>query len=93
MANIPATRQVALAVFRIHIENGLSVCLGVGLTGLAVGWAFGFPAAIAAAMGAVAASVSDQPDPLSQKPWILGLAVLTALIFTALSSFARFVPA
>ncbi len=49
--------------------------------------------AVIACSGAVAISISDQPDPLSQKPWILGLAVLTALFFTALSSFARFVPA
>ena len=57
-----------------HIENGLSVALGVGLTGLLVGGAAGFAAAVAAATGAVAVSVSDQPDPLRQKPWVLGFA-------------------
>jgi uncharacterized membrane protein YccC len=90
MANIP--RAVSLAVFRVHIENGLSVAFGVGLTGLLVGWAWGFDAAIAAATGAVAVSISDQPDPLSQKPWVLGFALLAACFFTALSSFARFAP-
>src|ERR1700722_20384314 len=89
MANIRATpRRLALAVFRIHIENGLSVALGVGLTGLCVGGALGFPAAIAASMGAVAASVSDQPDPLRQKPWVLGFAFGLTTLFTALASFA-----
>src|SRR5579872_1075972 len=90
MANIP--RALSLAVFRVHIENGLSVAVGVGLTGLVVGWAWGFDAAVAAATGAVAVSISDQPDPLSQKPWVLGFALLAACTFTALSSFARFVP-
>ncbi len=98
MANIPRTmtsaprvsRTLALAVFRVHIENGLSVALGVGLTGLLVGWGFGFTAAVAAATGAVAVSVSDQPDPLRQKPWILGFALALAIFFTALASFAGF---
>src|SRR5579872_93769 len=90
MANIP--RILSLAVFRVHIENGLSVAAGVGLTGLAVGWLAGFDAAVAAATGAVAVSISDQHDPLSQKPWVLGFALLAAVSFTALSSFARFAP-
>lgn len=92
MANIGATRHVALAVFRVHLENGLSVALGVGLTGLAVGWAFGFTAAVAAAMGAVAASISDQPDPLTQKPWVLGFAFALTVSFTALAAFAGLNP-
>ena len=90
MASFP--RNLSLAVFRVHIENGLSVALGVGVTGLMVGGLWGFDAAIAAATGAVAVSISDQPDPLSQKPWVLGFALLAATTFTALSSFARFVP-
>ncbi len=85
-------RNLALAVFRVHIENGVSVALGVGLTGLVVGWGGGFAAAVAAATGAVAVSVSDQPDPLRQKPWILGFALVLAIAFTALASFARFYP-
>jgi uncharacterized membrane protein YccC len=95
MANIThplAPRRLALAVFRVHIENGLSVALGVGLTGLLMGWAYGFAAAVAAATGAVATSISDQPDPLRQKPWVLGFALLLTIFFTALASFARFYP-
>jgi len=89
MANIrSAPRRLALAVFRIHVENGLSVALGVGLTGLCVGGMVGFPAAVAASMGAVAASVSDQPDPLRQKPWILSFAFGLTTLFTALASVA-----
>ena len=88
MANIP--RAAALAVFRVHIENGLSVAAGVGLTGLLAGWALGFDAAIACAAGAVCISISDQPDPLRLKPWILGWALVTALTFTGLTAAAQF---
>ena len=87
MANIP--RAAALAMFRLHIENGLSVAVGVGLTGLLAGWALGFDAAIAAATGAVCISISDQPDPLRLKPWILGWALLIAVAFTALTALAQ----
>jgi uncharacterized membrane protein YccC len=88
MANL--SRALALNVFRVHIENGFSVALGVGLTGLCVGGAFGFDAAIAAATGALCVSISDQPDPITQKPWVLGFAVVSAFVFAALSSFSRF---
>jgi uncharacterized membrane protein YccC len=83
-------RQWSLAVFRVHLENGLAVAIGVGLTGLLAGLALGFPAALAAASGAVCVSVADQPDPLRQKPWLLGFALASALFFTALSSAAQF---
>lgn len=86
------SRALSLAVFRVHIENGLAVALGVGLMGLAAGVGLGFDAAVAAATGAVAISISDQPDPLTQKPYVLGFALAIALFFTALSSFARFLP-
>ncbi len=88
MANIP--RAAALAMFRIHIENGLSVAAGVGLTGALAGWVLGFDAAIAAATGAVCVSISDQPDPLRLKPWILGWALVIAVFFTALTAFSQF---
>src|SRR5580698_2775958 len=87
MANIP--RAAALAMFRIHIENGLSVAAGVGLTGALAGWVLGFDAAIAAATGAVCVSISDQPDPLRLKPWILGWALVIAVFFTALTAFSQ----
>src|ERR1700744_1033302 len=88
MANIP--RILSLAAFRVPIEKGLSVGVGVGLTGLCVGGALGFDGAVAAATGAVCVSISDQPDPLRQKPWILGWALVIAVGFTALTAFAQF---
>jgi len=86
-------RSISLAVFRAHIENGLSVAIGVGLTGLLTGAALGFPAAITAATGAVCVSISDRTDPLRLKFWIMGFAFLATVFFTGLSSFAHFSPA
>ena len=88
MANIP--RAAALAMFRVHIENGLSVAAGVGLTGVIAGWVLGFDAAIVMAAGAVCVSISDQPDPLRLKPWILGWALVIAVSFAALTAFSQF---
>jgi uncharacterized membrane protein YccC len=88
MATLP--HSVSLAVFRAHIENGLTVAIGVGLTGLTIGAAMGFPAAVAAATGAVCVSVSDRADPLRQKAWVMGFAFVGACLFTALSSFSHF---
>ena len=83
-------RQLSLVTFRVHLENGVAVAVGVGLTGLAAGWALGFEAALAAASGAVCVSISDQPDPLRQKPWLIGFALASTVFFTALSSAAQF---
>ena len=88
MATLP--HSVSLAVFRAHIENGLTVAIGVGLTGVTIGAALGFPAAVAAATGAVCVSISDRADPLRQKTWVMGFAFLGACLFTALSSFSHF---
>src|ERR1700760_1581632 len=90
MASFP--RSLSLAVFRVHIENGLSVAVGVGLTGLALA-PLGFSAVVAGGTGALCVSISDRPDPLRQKAWIIGLALAAACCFTALSSFAQFSPA
>jgi uncharacterized membrane protein YccC len=83
-------KQWSLAVFRVHLENGLAVAVGVGLTGLLAGWSLGFEAGLAAASGAVCVSITDQPDPLQQKPWLLGFALASTIFFTALSSAAQF---
>ena len=84
------SRSISLAIFRAHIENGLSVAIGVGLTGVTLGVGLGLPAAVAAGSAALCVSISDRTDPLRQKGWIMGLAFLATIFFTALSSFARF---
>ncbi len=93
MATLPRSlslHSVSLAIFRAHIENGINVAIGVGLTGVITGSALGFAAGIAAASGAVCVSISDRTDPLRQKIWIMGLAFLSTVFFTALSDFSRF---
>jgi uncharacterized membrane protein YccC len=85
-----SSRSLSLAVFRPHLENGLSVAVGVGLTGLCVGAALGFPAAVAAATGALCVSLPDRNDPLRLKAWLIGFGFLCTVFFTALSSFTRF---
>src|SRR5262249_11034037 len=93
MAPLPRSvsfHSLSLAVFRAHIENGLSVAIGVGLTGLLTGLALGFTAAVTAATGAVCVSISDRTDPLRLKLWIMGFAFLATVFFTGLSSFAHF---
>src|SRR5678815_4712412 len=91
MATLPVSlRSVSLAVFRAHIENGLTVAIGVGLTGLLTGAALGFAAAVAAATGAVCVSISDRSDPLGLKLWIMGFAFFGTVFFTGLSSFSHF---
>ena len=72
--------SVSLAVFRAHIENGLTVAIGVGLTGVVAGLALGFPAAVTAASGAVCVSISDRTDPLRQKIRIMGMAFLSTVL-------------
>ena len=84
------SRSISLAIFRAHIENGLSVAIGVGLTGLTLGVGLGFSAAVAAGSAALCVSISDRTDPLRQKGWIMGFACISTVFFTALSSFARF---
>jgi uncharacterized membrane protein YccC len=87
-------RIVSLAIFRIHIENGLSVAFGVGLVGVCIGLAMqGVAPAVTAATGALCVSISDQPDPLRQKPRVLALALLVSCLFTALCVFAGLFPA
>ena len=87
MANL--RRILGLALFRLHLENGLSVALGVGLIGVCAGLTLGgLSPAVAAATGALCVSVSDQPDPLRHKPRVLGLALLFSCLLTALAAFA-----
>jgi uncharacterized membrane protein YccC len=84
------SRSISLAIFRAHIENGLSVAIGVGLTGATLGVGLGFSAAVAAGSAALCVSISDRTDPLRHKFWIMGFAFLSTVFFTALSSFAGF---
>ncbi|MGA7675317.1 MAG: FUSC family membrane protein [Rhizomicrobium sp.] len=84
-------RRLGLALFRIHIENGMAVSLGMAAVGLGTALFFGRDVAIQAATGALCASVVDQPGPLAIKTRMFALAIggtaaLTVLTILALGS-------
>src|SRR5579859_7706783 len=82
-------RAVRLGLFRIHVDNGLSVAAGLALVGVGFGLAFGLPVAVAAGAGAVCVSVVDQPDPLPRKPWILAGALAPITLANLAATLAR----
>ena len=84
-------RRLGVALFRIHIENGLAVSLGMAVVGLGTALFFGRDIAIQAATGALCASVVDQPGPQAIKTRMFALAIggttaLTVLTILALDS-------
>ncbi|HEY0105886.1 MAG TPA: FUSC family membrane protein [Rhizomicrobium sp.] len=76
-------------LYRPHLENGLSVSIGVGLAGLAAGIPLGLGAGIAAATGALCVSIADQPDPLGEKPRILLVALAMASLATLATALGK----
>ena len=68
-------RLLGAGLFRIHIENGLSVSLGMAAVALGTAALFGRDITILAATGALCASVVDQPGPLPIKMRMFALAV------------------
>src|ERR1700692_3723224 len=85
-------RAVRLGLFRIHVDNGLSVAAGLTLVGLAFGAVLGFAAAVAAGAGALCVSVVDQPDPLPRKPWILAGALPPTTLATLAATLGHGAP-
>ena len=84
-------RRLGVALFRIHIENGMAVSLGMAVVGLGSALFFGRDIAIQAVTGALCASVVDQPGPLRVKMSMFALAIggttaLTVLTILALPS-------
>lgn len=68
-------RRLGLALFRLHIENGVFVSLGMGLVGIIFALGFGETVAILAASGALCASIVDKPGPVMVKARMYALAV------------------
>ena len=85
-------RRLGAALFRIHIENGVFVSLGMAVVGFAMAFAFGRSVAITAATGALCASVVDQPGPLAVKARMLGLAIAGTTALTVVIIFAAASP-
>jgi len=80
---MPATlsRRLGLALFRLHIENGLAVALGMLVVGAGFYLAAGLSVTVLAYTGALCASIVDQPSRFSIKPPIFaGTVIATSLI-------------
>ena len=82
-------RRLGLALFRIHIENGLAVSLGMATVGLGTALFFGRDIAIQAAIGALCASVVDQPGPQAIKTRMFALAIGGTTALTVLTILAQ----
>lgn len=85
-------RRLGTALFRIHIENGVFVSLGMAVVGLGMAFAFGRSVAITAATGALCASVVDLPGPLAVKARMLALAIAGTTALTVVIIFAAASP-
>jgi uncharacterized membrane protein YccC len=85
-------RRLGVALFRIHIENGLAVSLGMAAVGLGTALCFGRDIAIQAAIGALCASVVDQPGPQAIKTRMFALAIGGTAALTVLTILARETP-
>lgn len=74
-------RRLGLALFRLHIENGVAVAVGMLAVGVAFFASFGLSVTISAYIGALCASIVDQPSRFSIKPPVfIGVVVLTSAI-------------
>ncbi len=81
-------RRLGVALFRIHIENGAAVSLGIAVVGLGAALLFGRDVAYQAATAALCASVVDQPGPLVTKMRMFAMAIGGTTILTALTILA-----
>jgi uncharacterized membrane protein YccC len=75
-----------------HILNGVSVAAGVMAVSLIASTLFGFAAGQPATLGAISASISDQPAPLRRKALLMavgfGLAIFSTLAIQLVASAA-----
>lgn len=76
MATRPLFRRIGFALFRLHVDNGIAVALGMLVVGAGFYAAFGLAVTVLAYTGALCASIVDQPGRLSLKPPIFAGAVL-----------------
>jgi uncharacterized membrane protein YccC len=87
-ASPPLARRLGLALFRLHIENGAFVSLGMAVVGVGMALAFGRDVAVLAATGALCTSIVDQPGPLPVKARMFALALAGATLLTVLTILA-----
>jgi len=87
LAAVP--RHVGRALFRMHIENGAFVSLGMAAVGLGMALAFGRDVAVLAATGALCTSIVDQPGPIGIKARMMALAAAGSTLLTILTILAN----
>ena len=88
---MPATalsRRLGLALFRLHIENGIAVAICMAVVGFGFYAAFGLSVTVLAYTGAVCASVVDQPSRFSIKPPIFAGTVLATGLISLLAALS-----
>jgi uncharacterized membrane protein YccC len=88
----PLSRRLGLALFRLHIENGITVALGMAVVGAGFLFGFGWPVTVLAYTGAVCASVVDQPARLSIKPPLFAGTVLSTSLIAFLAALVQSAP-
>ncbi|HEY5338873.1 MAG TPA: FUSC family membrane protein [Rhizomicrobium sp.] len=79
-------QRFSRALFRLHIENGIAVALGMLVVGGGFYAAFGLATTVLAYTGAICASIVDQPGRFSIKPPIFAGAVLSTSLISLLAS-------
>jgi uncharacterized membrane protein YccC len=92
MAESTLSRRLGLALFRLHIENGLAVALCMAAVGFGFLAGFGLPVTVLAYTGAVCASVVDQPARLSIKPPLFAGTVLSTSLISFLAALVQSAP-
>jgi len=88
---MPATalsRRLGLALFRLHVENGIAVALGMAVVGSAFAVSFGLSVTVLAYTGALCASIVDQPSRFSIKPPIFAGTVLATSLISLLAALS-----
>ncbi|MDE2305393.1 MAG: FUSC family protein [Gammaproteobacteria bacterium] len=85
-------RRAGRAIFRQHVENGLSVTFALGVVALGSGVMLGTRAAVIAAIGAMCVSLVDQPAPLPTKLRMLLAALAGSTCVTLCAGLASRTP-
>jgi uncharacterized membrane protein YccC len=92
MAPRPHFRRLGFALFRLHVENGIAVAMGMLVVGAAFYVTTGLATMVLAYTGALCASIVDQPSRFSIKPPILTGAVAATSLVTFLASLTAASP-
>jgi uncharacterized membrane protein YccC len=81
-------RRAARLLFRVHVENGVSVSLYLAAVALAAGIIGGLEPGVFAAIGAMCISIVDQPGPLPGKLRAFIAALLASSMISLLAGLA-----